>query len=71
MNSINDLVKKMLRDGGAIVSSDSCSAMEIACASQSGNMFVDENGLGYILRSKKWLDRVHERDGYMQPPATT
>jgi hypothetical protein len=56
--------------GGALVSSASCDVMEIADARNRGDFFVDKDGLGYVLRSKAWLDRVHARDGYLQTAIT-
>lgn len=66
MNSADELLARLVERGGAIVSSGSCSEMEIADARVRGDFYVDGNGLGYVLRMKKWLDKVHERDGYMQ-----
>ena len=50
------LIEKMLTDGGAIVSSGICSEVEIAVAKSCGRFAVDENGLGFILRPEQWLD---------------
>ena len=64
-----EMFSRLAREGGCIVSSGSASVHEIADAQSRGDFYVDEEGLGFILRSKAWLDRVHARDGYMQPKA--
>jgi hypothetical protein len=51
---------KLAEGGGAIVSSNNCSEMEIANAQACGRFFVDPDGLGYVLRSKRWLDTREE-----------
>lgn len=67
IRSAEHLLDRLVSRGGAIVSSNDCSQLEIADAQARGDFYVDENGLGYVLRLKTWLERVHERDGYMQP----
>lgn len=48
---------------GAIVSSNACSEMEIANARATDRFFVDNEGLGYVLRTHKWRilaeDAIH------------
>lgn len=66
IRTADELLARMVANGGAIVSTGVCSEMEIADAHVRGDIYVDEHGLGYVLRMKKWLDRIHERDGYMQ-----
>ena len=66
MKTADDLIQRLVSHGGAIVSSGDCSEMEIADARVRGDFYVDDNGLGYVIRLKKWLDRVHAADGYMQ-----
>ncbi|NSX87634.1 hypothetical protein G6L86_18685 [Agrobacterium tumefaciens] len=63
------MLERLAKEGGCIVSSGSASLHEIADARVRGDFYVDDNGLGFILRSKEWLDRVHKRDNYMQPSA--
>ncbi len=60
ITSTEELIEKLGLTGGAIVSSSSCSTMEIADARVRGDLYVDEHGLGYILRSKKWLDKAQD-----------
>lgn len=64
ITTTSQLLARLARDGGCIVSSNDCSRMEIADAQAHGRMFVDADGLGYVLRTKAWLERVHARDGY-------
>lgn len=71
MKTAEDILARLVENGGAIVSSGDCSELEIADARVRGDFYVDDAGLGYVLRMKKWLDKVHKRDGYMQPPAET
>lgn len=56
--TMNDLIKKLGTDGGAIVSTGDCSELEIAHARARGYLYVDDNGLGYVLRSRRWLERA-------------
>lgn len=65
----DEMFARLAREGGCIVSSGSASLHEIADAQVRGDFYVDSDGLGFILRSKEWLDRVHARDGYMQTAA--
>jgi len=58
MKTANDLLNKLVRDGGAIVSSGECSEMEISDARARGDFYVDDNSMGYVLRHKEWLARV-------------
>lgn len=69
IKSADELLRRLVENGGAIVSSGDCSTLEIADARARGDFYVDEGGLGYVLRMKAWLDKVHLRDGYMQPPS--
>lgn len=64
-----EMFSRLAREGGCIVSSGAASLHEIADARVRGEFYVDKDGLGFILRSKEWLDRVHARDGYMQSAA--
>lgn len=59
-----ELLDRLAAEGGCVVSSGSCSRIEIADAQARGDFYVDPNGLGYVLRMKSWLERVHRRDGY-------
>ena len=52
-----ELLKQLARDGGAIVTTAECSAMEIADARATLRMAVDEDGIGYVRRYPEWLDR--------------
>lgn len=50
------LFDKLASEGGCIVSSNECTEMEIADANIRGDFFVDDEGLGYVRRTQKWLD---------------
>lgn len=60
-----ELIRKLAIDGGCIVSSGDCSSLEIADAQATNRMYVDDDGLGFILRPKEWLARVQKRDGLL------
>lgn len=65
-SSAEEMLARLVERGSAIVSSGSCSEMEIADAHARGDFYVDHDGYGYVLRLRAWLDKVHARDGYMQ-----
>jgi hypothetical protein len=46
---------KLIHEGGAIVSSNDCSPIEIADARATGRFAVDLDGMGFVLRTKEWL----------------
>ena len=52
---ISDLLNELSEVGGAIVSSDSCSEVEIANAQADGRFAVGDWGMGYVLRTPGWL----------------
>lgn len=60
------MFERLKNEGGAIVGSGDCSEMEIADANARGDFYVDKDGFGYVRRLKRWLERIHENDGYMQ-----
>lgn len=62
-------LRRLATERGAIVSSGDCDHMEIANARATGRFWVDADGLGYVLRTKEWLQRIHAADGYMQAKA--
>jgi len=45
-----DRMLSLVAEGGWLVSSSRCSQMEIAFARAEGRMFVDADGLGYVVR---------------------
>ena len=49
------LLGQLITDGGAIVSSNECSEMEIANAQATGRFAVDAECFGYVRRTKEWL----------------
>jgi len=50
-----ELINQLASKGGAIVSSNDCSELEIADAQATGRFAVDEEGLGFVRRTKEWL----------------
>ena len=46
---------KLSQRGGAIVSSNECSEMELADARMTDRFLVDANGYGYVWRTAEWL----------------
>lgn len=58
-----------LRSGGAIVSSNECSQMELADANITGRFFIDEDGYGYVWRTPEWLKT--REDAYHSQIKTT
>lgn len=60
MTSLNQLLQDVVNKGGAIISSDKCTAIEIAMA-QAGHRFaIDENGMGFVRKSSNWLEMALE-----------
>jgi hypothetical protein len=51
----NQLINQLSRDGGALVSSNDCSEIELADAKSTGRFAVDDDGFGFVLRAKEWL----------------
>ena len=49
------LMDQLAAEGGAIVTSDECSEMEIADAQATGRFAVREDGIGYVRRYAEWL----------------
>lgn len=47
-------VQRLATEDGAIVSSGVCSALEISNAQATNRFFVDQEGLGYVLRLRRW-----------------
>jgi hypothetical protein len=52
------LLEKLKSEGGAIVTSDMCSEIEMAEARVTGRWWVDEDGIGYVLRYPEWLKKA-------------
>lgn len=49
------LIEQLITEGGAIVSSNDCSEIELAGAQAEGRFAVDEDGMGFVRRMKIWL----------------
>lgn len=52
---IDQLITQLAREGGAIVSSNECTPIEIADARATGRFAADEHGFGYVRRTREWL----------------
>ena len=61
LRTMSELIADLASKGGAIVSSNDCSHIEIADARANGRMFVREDGLGFVLRHPEWLADVIRR----------
>jgi len=55
---VNDLAKQ----GGVIVSSNDCSEMEIADAHATGRFAVLPDGMGFVRRTREWLELQKRRE---------
>lgn len=60
--TINQLIDELFHKGGAIVSSSDCSEAEIVAAQACGRFAVDENGFGFVRRTKEWLEINKNRE---------
>lgn len=58
----NQLIQQLVNEGGAIVSSNDCSEMEIAFAQSEGRFAADDEGFGFVRRLKKWLELNKARE---------
>lgn len=58
--NVNQLVRQLIEEGGAIVSSNDCHEIEIADARACGRFAVDNNDMGFVRRTKKWLERIEK-----------
>lgn len=56
---INEMIKKLIDQQGAIVSTTSLDESSIETARNENRMFVDENGFGLV-----YLDHYHVRYSY-------
>lgn len=65
MNAL-EFLKKVANEGGAIVSSNECSEMEIVNARATDRFYVDEDGMGYVWRIPAWLKS--REDAYFALP---
>jgi hypothetical protein len=58
----------LVKDGGALVSSNDCSVMEITAARACGRFFVTPDALGFVRRPKEWVAHVTQEP--VRPTAT-
>jgi len=61
MITIKQLILK-LRGGGVIISSDNCTLCEISSSMANDNMWVDEDGFGYVYKKHERLWGVYSED---------
>lgn len=54
------LFNKLVTYGGAIVSSNECSSLEISEARSGDRFFVDGDGYGFVWRTSDWLKTREE-----------
>jgi hypothetical protein len=54
----DECFERLAAEQGALVSSGSCSEIEIADAMVRGDFYVDEGGFGFVLRFKTWRERA-------------
>ena len=54
-NSLGKLLDKMALEGGCLVSSADCSSEEITASRSYGLFYVDDGGLGFVLRPARRL----------------
>jgi len=52
------ILDALIQERGAIVSSADCGELEITFARSEGRFFVDDNGMGYVLRMKQWRENA-------------
>lgn len=52
----SQLIQQLIEEGGAIVSSNICSLIEIADAKATGRFAVDDEGFGFVRRYREWVD---------------
>jgi len=57
-----ELIEQLVEQGGAIVTSQDCSIIEIADAQATGRWAVDDKGIGYVRRYREWLAMVLARN---------
>ena len=56
MMTPKELLVELARKGGAIVSSSEASEIEIADSQVTKRFAIDNDGLGFIRRTKEWLN---------------
>lgn len=62
MITIDKLIEQLAAEGGAIVTTNDCSVMEIADARATNRMAVREDGIGFIRRTAEWLELQKSRE---------
>lgn len=52
----DEALEAIVTERGALISSADCTPAEIAIARSCGRFFVREDGMGFVLRPKEWLE---------------
>jgi hypothetical protein len=60
------LLDALVKERGAIVTSADCSEMELAFARSEDRFYVDDNGLGYVVRTSNWRRNAEEAIFFVQ-----
>ncbi len=58
----DELLRQLLDEGGAIVNSNDCNAIEIANAQTTRRMYIDKNQFGFVRRTRDWLALQKSRE---------
>lgn len=64
--AMEKLVNDLTQHGGAIVPSNDCSEMEIADARATGRFAVLPDGMGFVRRTREWLELQRKRERLLQ-----
>lgn len=56
------LINELVEHGGALVTSQECSEIELADARVTNRFAVDHEGIGYVRRTKEWLALQKSRE---------
>lgn len=57
---VSELAGALMDERGAVVCSGDCDVIELAAARREGRFFVDDDGLGYVLRPKGWRELAEQ-----------
>jgi hypothetical protein len=60
ITSVDELICKLTTEGGAIVNATSCTAYELTQAQVEGRVYVDAQGLAYVLLDADWLAQMRK-----------
>ncbi len=60
IQGIDKAIPALIAERGALVSSADCGQMELAFAVSEHRFFVDADGMGYVLRPKRWRETAEK-----------